>query len=304
MLSDEQLAPQHKLNQVATSEKGTSIDSVSMKMEQKTPFLIGFPIFVLVVALLIYAGFGAYQWLQDEQRLPVQDIVISGEILMLDSSRLQSIVRSQAKGSFFALDVDHVHTLMEEQSWVYTVSVRKRWPSKLYIHIVEQKAVAKWNNDLLLNRYGDTFEGLPVQHVNSNKNHKVSLTETQTGELQKLPQLFGPMGSEKTALTGYTHMQRLLNTSGQKITLLSLSERFAWQARLNNQVLLKLGRQEYINRLQRYIDVYPLLQQQEKSVAYVDLRYDTGLAVGWGALRDSNTQGNELSPETANKNNS
>jgi cell division protein FtsQ len=78
-------------------------------------------------------------------------------------------------------------------------------------------------------------------------------------------------------------MQRLLNTNGQKITLLSLSERFAWQAQLNNQVLLKLGRQEYINRLQRYIDVYPLLQQQEKSVSYVDLRYDTGLAVGWGS---------------------
>jgi cell division protein FtsQ len=81
-------------------------------------------------------------------------------------------------------------------------------------------------------------------------------------------------------------MQRLLNISGQKIALLSLSERFAWQVKLHNQVLLKLGRQEYINRLQRYIDVYPLLLQEEKSVAYVDLRYDTGLAVGWGAPRN------------------
>ena len=51
--------------------------------------------------------------------------------------------------------------------------------------------------------------------------------------------------------------------------------------------MLKLGRQEYINRLQRYIDVYPLLAEDQKSVSYVDLRYDTGLAVGWGDIIDN-----------------
>ncbi|MFT6268564.1 MAG: cell division protein FtsQ [Alphaproteobacteria bacterium] len=304
MVSDKELATQQNSGQVAISEATTLTTSANNQAAHKTPFLVGFPIFVLVVALLIYAGFGAYQWLQDEQRLPVQDIVISGELLMLDTTRLQRVVRNQAKGSFFALDVDHVHKLMEEQAWVYTASVRKRWPSKLYIHIVEQKAVAKWNDDLLLNRYGDTFEGLSAKQRNKKENQELSLSEVQSAEMQKLPQLFGPMGSEKTALTGYTHMQRLLNTSGQKIALLSLSERFAWQAKLSNHVLLKLGRQEYINRLQRYIDVYPLLQQQEKSVAYVDLRYDTGLAVGWSELRASDKQGDEFSLEAANKNNS
>lgn len=247
---------------------------------EKTPFYIGFPIFLVVIACMIYAGFGAYQWLQDEQRLPVQEIVISGKLTMLEAQMLKDVVRRKAKGSFFALDVDYVHEIMEQEPWVYTASVRKRWPSKLYIHIVEQKAVAIWNDDLLLNRYGDTFEGLNLKQLYGDSKQSI--------ELQRLPVLFGPMGSEKAALTGYTHMQRLLNTSGQKIALLSLSERFAWQAKLRNDILLKLGRQEYINRLQRYIDVYPLLKQQEKSIAYVDLRYDTGMAVGWGENKANN----------------
>jgi cell division protein FtsQ len=268
-VSNKVLSTQQKSRELAL-QKGADDDAE----KQKTPFLIGFPVFVLVIVLLVYAAYAAYQWLQDEQRLPVQDIVISGELTMLVPEKLQKIVRAKAKGSFFALDVDHVYALMEKQPWVFTASVRKRWPSKLYIHIVEQKAVAIWNDDLLLNRYGDSFEGLDIKQGVMN--------QQQSLELQKLPQLFGPMGSEKTALTGYTHMQRLLNISGQKIALLSLSERFAWQAKLNNEVMLKLGRQEYINRLQRYIDVYPLLQQQDKLVSYVDLRYDTGLAVGWG----------------------
>lgn len=235
----------------------------------KAPLSVGLPFFIVVLVLIAYFVYLANQWLQDEQRLPVQQIVFSGELLVLDHDALSELVLKKAKGSFFALDVNYVHKLMEEQPWVLSASIRKRWPSKLYIHIIEQKAVASWNDDFLINRYGDIFDG------------KSSLSKEKVHEIAKIPQLFGPGGSEKTALTGYTNMQKLLNNSGQKIAQLILSERFAWQVELESKIVLKLGRQDYINRLQRYIDLYPLLKQQDKLVDYVDLRYDTGLAVGW-----------------------
>ena len=96
-----------------------------------------------------------------------------------------------------------------------------------------------------------------------------------------LPRLYGPGGSEKTALEGYNAMHALIATTDMMLDELSLSERFAWQVQLKNGIKLNLGRQEFIDRLQRFIDVYPLLAQQEKAVKYVDLRYDTGVAVGW-----------------------
>ncbi|MDT0593502.1 cell division protein FtsQ/DivIB [Glaciecola petra] len=235
----------------------------------KAPLSVGLPFFIIVVCLIAYFVYLANQWLQDEQRLPVQQIVFSGELLVLDHEELTDLVLEKAQGSFFALDVNYVHKLMEEQPWVLSASIRKRWPSKLYIHIIEQKAVASWNDDFLINRYGDIFDG------------KTELTKDKVQVIAKIPQLFGPGGSEKTALTGYTNMQSLLNNSGQKIAQLVLSERFAWQVELESKIVLKLGRQNYINRLQRYIDLYPILMQQEKLVDYVDLRYDTGLAVGW-----------------------
>lgn len=246
----------------------TTLAKVEVQLQEpdKVPIAVGLPVFVLVLLGLAYAAYWASEWLKDEQRLPVQEIIFSGDMAQLKEASLKKIIRTQAKGSFFALDVNKVHALMESQAWVFSASIRKRWPSKLYIHIIEQKAVARWNDDLLLNRYGETFDGGII------KDAKLA---------QSLPQLFGPGGSEKTVLTGYTHMQRLLNASGQKISQLVLSERFAWQAKLRNEMVLKLGRQEYINRLQRFIDVYPLISKQEKSVDYVDLRYDTGLAVGW-----------------------
>ncbi|MGQ8364793.1 cell division protein FtsQ/DivIB [Glaciecola sp. 1036] len=235
---------------------------------ERVPLPIGLSVFLCVIAGFIVAGFYAKAWLEDEQQLPVQDIVFTGDIKMVDTDAMEKAIRNQHKGSFFAVDVNDVHANVERHPWVYNASIRKRWPSALYIHIVEQQAVAVWNSDLLLNKYGDTFEGDP--------------------ESVNLPQLFGPNGSEKTALVGYNHMRILMAGSGQKIREVFLSERFAWKLRLASDVTLNLGRQEYIDRLQRFIDIYPIIEAQNKQIDYVDLRYDTGLAVGWTVAGNDN----------------
>jgi len=40
-----------------------------------------------------------------------------------------------------------------------------------------------------------------------------------------------------------------------------------------------------MKRLNRFVELYPVLQRQAqsdgKSISYVDLRYDSGAAVGW-----------------------
>ncbi|MFC4700285.1 cell division protein FtsQ/DivIB [Glaciecola siphonariae] len=241
-----------------STELSTQVD---MMEADKVSLPVGLSVFVVVLGLLVWGGVLSYQWLQDEQRLPVQNIVYSGQINMLDVEGLESLIRQQHAGSFFAIDVNDVHKLVEAQPWVYSASIRKRWPSSLYIHVVEQQAAARWNDDLLLNKYGESFDGKLANSA--------------------LPVLFGPGGSEKTALTGYQHMRALLRSSGQKIQQLVLSERFAWTVQLQSGITLNLGRQEYIKRLQRFIDVYPLLKEEKKAINYVDLRYDTGLAVGW-----------------------
>ncbi|MGB0989179.1 MAG: cell division protein FtsQ/DivIB, partial [Pseudoalteromonas spongiae] len=79
----------------------------------------------------------------------------------------------------------------------------------------------------------------------------------------------------------------LLDYRTLAIDELVLSERFSWQLTLNDGVTLNLGREERVQRIQRFMDVYPLIKKNKKAdqqVDYVDLRYDTGLAVGWKPL--------------------
>lgn len=229
--------------------------------QRSTTFWAGVVFLVLVLIVGGLTAASVYRWLNDAQAMPVQQIVFEGERTHIDEGRLEALIRKQQPGSFFALDVNDVYALLERQPWVYRASVRKQWPNRLTVYIVEQQAVAHWNDDLLLNPFGETFAG--------------------GNAIQGLPRLYGPGGSEKTALQGYNAMQMILAGAALPIDELFLSERFAWQLTLKNQIKLNLGRQEFIDRLQRFVDVFPLIKQQQRAVEYIDLRYDTGLAVGW-----------------------
>lgn len=221
----------------------------------------GLAFLVLVLLSLVYAAVVINDWLEDEQQAPIQQIVVSGERRFIEDEQVRMLVRENHSGSFFELNVEQVHKDLEAMPWIYRASVRKRWPNSLNIYVVEQVAAASWNSDLILNQYGESFPA-------------------QAPELG-LPELFGPGGSEQTALQGYIAMQSLLDRAKLTISELTLSERFAWNIRLDNGIRLNLGRIEFVDRLQRFVDLYPLLKKQQKQLDYVDLRYDTGLAVGW-----------------------
>lgn len=226
-------------------------------------FLTGVVFFVSVLLAITWLAIQVSDWLKDEQQLPVQHILVAGDRQYIQDKEIEKTIRETQSGSFFELDIDEAHVAVESLPWIYRASLRKEWPNTLKVYVVEQVPVAHWNDDLLLNQYGGTFQ--------------TRMPEEQ----DTLPLLFGPGGSELTALEGYRAMQGLLDNSGLKIAELLLSERYAWHIRLRNGVKLRLGRSEFIGRLQRFIDLYPLLDSNEKGVDYVDLRYDTGLAVGW-----------------------
>lgn len=225
--------------------------------------IAGVVFFVLLLLVLVYVGFRSYSWLKDEQKLPVQHIVISGDRQFVDDMKLKAAVRQALPGSFFDLDVDIAHQVIESRPWVYSASVRKEWPNTLRVYVKEQQAVARWNDDLLLNTHGGSFQAFLPQSEDN------------------LPLLYGPGGSEQTALQGYRAMQTLLGQQGLLIEQMLLSERFAWRLTLVGGLTLNLGRTEFIDRVQRFVDLYPLLINNERYLEYVDLRYDTGMAVGW-----------------------
>ncbi|MCZ4337833.1 cell division protein FtsQ/DivIB [Shewanella colwelliana] len=224
--------------------------------------------FGLVFLFLVICGLATGIWklnivLNDADTLPIEAVAIKGDRQFTSDEEIRVALQDLMQRSFFSADVNQVQQALEALPWVYQASVRREWPAKLKVYLVEQRAVAHWNASDWLNEQGQVFQAPMKEGVGS------------------LPSLAGPEEQALSVLTNYRQVSELLNINGFNLTRLELSPRHAWLAVLENGIELKLGREDKMARVQRFINVYPTLVNQSKPVARVDLRYDTGLAVGW-----------------------
>jgi cell division protein FtsQ len=243
------------------------VKNIDHKLQKYSWKLIsGLSFFFAVIVTMIMGYNSIVNWLMDEKEVPLRHVVISGEQVHTTKEEITKQVMTQGLGSFFNVDVNAVQQRIESLPWVYRVSVRKKWPDILNVHVTEQQSAALWNNEVLLNEQGDIF----------------SATLDSLGDDETLPKLFGPQGSETDALQGYRDLNSLLSINGFAVDELTLSARFSWQLTLKNGVLLELGREETVKRVQRFIDLYSVISKANPApVVSVDLRYDTGMAVRW-----------------------
>lgn len=251
---------------------------VTTENQRALSFGLGLAFFVCVLISLISLGWWLTQIFIEQDNSPVNTIVITGEMPYTQREEVIAALDNIDLGNFFQVNVNDIQTQVSALPWVYSVAVRKQWPNEVKIYVVDQTPVALWNGDFLLNQFGKAFQA-----------QRTTLT-------QSLPEFFGPEGSELLALENFTNLNDLLEYRNLSIDELILTERFSWQLTLNNGIRLNLGREERVKRVQRFMDVYPLINEhlaeqenkensQKKSlkqaVEYIDLRYDTGLAVGW-----------------------
>ena len=253
--------------------------------QQALSFGLGLAFFLCVLIGLISIAWWLTNRLLDQENLPVNSIVISGEMPYTHRDDVLTAMNNINLGNFFQVDVNEIQSQVSALPWVYSVAVRKQWPNEVKIYIVDQTPVALWNGDFLLNQFGKAFQA-DIEKLT-----------------HALPQFFGPEGSELLALENFINLNDLLEYRNLAIDELVLSERFSWQLTLNDGVMLNLGREERVKRVQRFMDIYPLikthLEQQpnqnkkqknnsekglKQAVDYIDLRYNTGLAVGWKSL--------------------
>ncbi|WP_169302993.1 cell division protein FtsQ/DivIB [Thalassotalea mangrovi] len=240
-------------------------------------FWFGLLFFVLICLALVLGLMRIMNGMLQENVAPVSSLVIKGDTPYTRRDEIVAAVSRAKLDNFFQLDVNDVQQKVQALPWVYSVTVRKQWPSELRLYIEDQVPVAQWNDDFFINEHGTIFQA-PQDRING-----------------YLPKLFGPEGSEKMALENYRNLNQLLAFIDTDINELVLTERYAWQLTLSDGIFLNLGREDRVKRLQRYMDAYPQIkaqQTEQQRVDYVDLRYDTGLAVGFKEKQQDEQNGN------------
>lgn len=227
----------------------------------------------LPLSALLAASFMAGAWyLTHPGMLPIRSVRIEGEFAHVTRDELRQAIAQAARGGLFSVDVGAIRRAAQTLPWVHHVTVRRVWPDGLRVSVTEQRAVAIWNDDALLNSEGAPF-----------KPDAASFPPA-------LPQLSGPDGSERLLLGHQRAVQKILAPLKLDVTRLAMDERRALSAVLDGNLELILGRDEIYARVTRFTRMYALLAKRGE-MRRADLRYSNGMAVRWATTEREEAAG-------------
>ncbi len=196
-------------------------------------------------------------------QIPVEHIIVSGKIEHTQSTALENMVQPALVGGFLNADLDRIQAQLQSLPWVYEASVRRRWPNALELHVVEQLPIARWGKDGFINHEGMVFQSAGEQK-----------------EWQELPLLRGPQGSAVELTAIYQQVNEILTPNKLLVKELAMDDRGELEASLQGGIDLVMGREDFVNRLRRFVVVYDAeLVSKREQIVRVDLRYQNGLAV-------------------------
>ena len=195
---------------------------------------------------------------------PVTKVRMDNQWQRVSDVEVREILAPFMGAGFFNLDVAALKDELEAHDWIEQAAVKRLWPDSIAIHLSEEVALARWGEQGVLNQQGEVFMPADVN------------------ELVTLPRLSGPSGSQVDVMRRYQVISELLFRSGLRLTALDLSPRGSWQLSIDNDYTIVVGRDNVMDRLQRYVNFYRTSPElQAGPIESVDLRYDNGIAVNF-----------------------
>jgi cell division protein FtsQ len=204
---------------------------------------------------------------------PVQRIEVAGQFHRVSPLQVEKAVLPFAHQGFISLELEQIKAAIETIPWVDRARVERSWPSGVAVFVSEQIPGARWGERGLLNSRGELF-----------------LKEARFIPAE-LPRLDGPEGTETQVARLYLDTYPRLASVGLRLSSVALDARGAWQLTVTSAqntlghtggVEVRLGRLDVEVRLERFIRAAgPVVATRADDVAYVDMRYSNGFAVGW-----------------------
>ncbi len=225
----------------------------------------------VVLLALLFAG---YQWASRQSMFDLRVVQVrsadGGPLRYVDAATVRSAALPRIRGNFFSVNLNAARQAFETVPWVQHASVRREWPDKLIVQVDEYQALGTWGEQegRLISVDGILFTA--------------NLDEAE--EDGKLPVLDGPDDSAREVAQRLADLREWLAPVNLTPRSLLLSKRYAWTAKLDNGIVLNLGRaherEQLKARVDRFVSVYPQLAAALPGrIESVDMRYPNGLAL-------------------------
>lgn len=225
---------------------------------------------MVVLVLLIMVAFGCWYIVQHPY-FHIATVTIDSdngqEFKRVDQVAIFEAVRQPLTGSLFTVDLQKAREIALMQPWVKQVRIERIVPHSIKISVIEQEPAAYWiqagYRAGFIATDGEVFQISP----------DIVVTEP-------LPELEGAYGTQMKMLQQYHLFEDKLRSFRLSIKRLKYTNRAAWSLMLDNGVEVRLGKEDVLERLNRFIHLWQSeLFQHANEVDYVDMRYPHGAAV-------------------------
>jgi len=219
--------------------------------------------FFAVAAILVFVTSGAWLWYRLDQ--PVRVVRVEGAISQAEQDAIQAVLGEAFTDGVLSIDLDELTERIFGLSWPREVQVRRLWPDGLLVQVKREPLVASWGDEgAFLTSAGKVVQ-LPG-HVE-----------------EALPALSANLSTPLQTMQTYLLLQEQLRASGLVIHSLAENALGEWLVTLDNGTSVALGNRLLSERLQRFLLLYHrVLAERMPEPAYVDTRYENGLAVRQG----------------------
>lgn len=224
-------------------------------------------IFLLSLCAILLVVRGAYLYLAEPGRFPINTVKISASFEHISRAEIEKILDKYNNNSIL-LPINSLQAELKGLPWARKVDIKRIWPDTLKIMIEEKRPVALWKNSFI------TDDGSII---------KVAMQDIQKQDMvMPLPKLSGPDKQYLEVLHNFERFSKLLAAYGLRADSLNLRENQAWDLYLDDGVVLRLGKRDFEKRILGFCKAYSaeFVDRPEKLTS-VDLRYPHGMAVQW-----------------------
>ena len=217
-------------------------------------------VWVFLIPPIILAGFLVARM---DPIMPIRSIQLSGTFENLDQREVEAALQEYLGRGFFSLDIHELQQSLHAKSWTESVSVRRIWPDRISVTIVEKEPVARWDGRHLLS-------------------DKARVYRADTGEFSHLPVVYAASHNPAWVLNQFYRLEARFGGVDEQLISLRVDSRGALDVELINGLVSKLGRNDIERKIDRLMSIYneQILPRREQ-IQRLDLRYSNGFAVAW-----------------------
>jgi cell division protein FtsQ len=208
-------------------------------------------------------------WLAQRPWFDFRRIEIHGDAGHLSAAAVRTAVSGRLAGNYFTMRLGEARRAFETLPWVASVSVRRIWPNRLSVTLVEHRALGQWDDGRLVSDRGVLFTANPA--------------EAEADLDGPLVGFSGPPRYAEQAVRHFHELAALLAPLQLSIRSIRVSDRASWSLAAAPPLRIELGRDDppgrLQERLQAVVAAMPLVVARlDGPAARIDARYSNGFA--------------------------